>query len=124
MIYRHTEEAALLTRRQAGFLDRTRLAILLARQIQVGPLPFVVRTLAQDLALWANQVVAVMEKLAAGHHAGVLPGMNGDVRRDVLFLQPFPQLADAVAGTPASEIGGKGSRSSRSGTAFHSPSEA
>ncbi len=101
VIYRHTEEAVLLNRREARFLDGTSLAILLACHIQVCPLTFMVRTPAQDLALGANQVVAMMDEIATGRHAGFLPGMNGDVRRDALFLQQFPQLADAVAGIPS-----------------------
>ena len=64
MIYRDTGETPLLTRREAGFLDGTSLAILLARHIQVGPLPFVVCTPAQGLPLWSNQVVAIMDEVA------------------------------------------------------------
>ena len=57
-----------------------------------------VRTPTQDFALWANQVVAVIDEIAAGHHAGFLPGMDGDVRGDVLFFQQMSEPTITVAG--------------------------
>ena len=57
-----------------------------------------VRTPRKDVALWANQVVAVIDEIATGHHAGSLLGLDGDVGGDVPF---FPQVAKptvAVAG--------------------------
>ena len=84
--------------REAGVLDGAGLTILLTRHVLVGSLPFVVRIPAQDFALWANQVVAVIDEIAAGHHAGFLPGMDGNARRDVLFLQQMPESTITVAG--------------------------
>ena len=57
-----------------------------------------VRTPTQDLALWANQVVAVIDEIAAGHHAGFLFRVDGNVRGDVPVLQQMAKPTIAVAG--------------------------
>ena len=84
---RYSEVPPFLHRREAAVLDGTSSTMLLTRNVQVRPLPFVVRAPAQDLSLGADRVVAVMHEIAAGHHAGLLPGMDGDVRGDALSLQ-------------------------------------
>ena len=47
------------------------------------------RAPTQDLALGTDQVVAVIDEVAFGHHAVLLLGVDRDVGRDVPFLQEF-----------------------------------
>ena len=116
VIYGYPEVTPFLSWREASVLDGASLTILLTRHIEVGPLPLVVRTPTQDFALRANQVVKGGEKMyrAGGpiawfgrrktvrpvvfHSAGFLPGMDGNVRGDGLFLQQMPEPTVAVAG--------------------------
>ena len=108
MVHGEAEKPSFLLGRQAAVLNGAGLAILLARHVLVGTASFVESSAAQNLALGANQVVAVPGKVPSGDHAGLLPGMDRNVGGDVPFLQQFPQRTLTVAG-----IGGQGHRLQR-----------
>ena len=69
-------------------------------------------------------MVAVIDPVAFGDHAIFLLGVDGDISGKVPLLQQFTKGALAVTVSPAKDTGINGSRSSKSGTAFDSRSEA
>ena len=89
MIHREAEEPSLLSRRKTGVLNGTGLTILRANHVLIGVGPLLERAPTQDLALGTDQVVAVIDEVAFGHHAVLLLGVDRDVGRDVPFLQEF-----------------------------------
>ena len=100
VIHGKSNVATLLSRRQAGVFDRTRLAVLLTCEVLVCAVPPVERAPAQDFALWADQVIAVIHKPASGDHIGFLDGMDGNLGRDIPFFQQLPKLTCVVACVP------------------------
>ena len=70
-------------------------------------------------------VVAVIDEIAAGHHDGFLLGMDGNVRGGCFVPSSSSRSEPSLYPvSPAKDTGVNGSRSSKSGTAFDSRSEA
>ena len=60
---------------------------------------------AQDFALGTNQVVALIGDVPGGNQVGLLPGMDGNVGRDVPFLKQLSKLSLAVPGVSGQRYG-------------------
>ena len=92
--------------------------------VLIGAVPPLQRAAAEHLALRTDQMVPTVDEVPLGNHAALLVGVDRYVGCNALSLKEFSELADAVRRVRRSDTGFKGSFSSSSGRAFHSPSEA
>lgn len=89
MIHGEADVPLLMPRWQADILDGTCLTVLLFETYFVGALPFMERTTTHCLAIWTNQVIAIVGEVASEYHAVLLLSVDRDVGRDVpCFQQP------------------------------------
>ena len=98
MIHAEGHVPAFLVARKALLLYRASLTIPLMGNVLVGAVSLHPFASIQHLALFTNQVIAVIREIPLGNQGVLLHWMDGNVGGDPPFLQYLPELASAIGG--------------------------